>query len=117
MEKDPIKFLHSQQYICRKERREFIILHPVDGNINTFCKVGKFMYKEVFKVTVDSITEAFRNSQNDFSSSYRAKNVRSTSVGDIIKDGINYYMIEGRGFKELQTIDLTPSPQEKYVNT
>lgn len=74
------------------------IYHPLDGKLNTECKHYAYMYECIGTVEANSIVDAFRLSQNDFNEEYASLDRRSTSVGDIITDGDNHYMVKGTGF-------------------
>jgi hypothetical protein len=56
------------------------------------------MYECIGSVEAESIVDAFRLAQNDFNEEYASLGCRSTSVGDIITDGDNHYMVKGKGF-------------------
>ena len=53
-------------------------------------------------IDCNSLEEAFKLSQNDFSERYATLGKRSTSVGDIIVDvrDEKHYFVEGIGFSE-----------------
>ena len=74
------------------------IYHPIDGKLNTQCKYYTYMYECIGFVEANSIVDAFRLAQNDFNEEYASLGHRSTSVGDIMTDGDNHYMVKGTGF-------------------
>jgi hypothetical protein len=43
--------------------------------------------------------------QNDFNEDYAAFGARSTSVGDMILDGNDFYLVKGIGFEYILSID------------
>ena len=83
--------------------KNFRIMHPVGGALNTNMSRGLYEFENVCSIDCESIEEAFRLSQNDFSGRYASLNKRSTSVGDIIVDNdeLIHYMVTGRGFVEI----------------
>lgn len=83
--------------------KNFQILHPVGGAINHNMDRGLYEFEHICSIDCESIEQAFKLSQNDFSERYASLDKRSTSVGDIIIDNttsINY-MVAGRGFIEI----------------
>ena len=67
--------------------KTFEIYHPI-GKMNHVANVESlktFTYKKVGEVLAENIYAAFKEGQN-FNPSYAILGVRSTSVGDIIKD-------------------------------
>lgn len=77
------------------------VLHPINGVLNPLCLRGEYEYEHITTVECESLEEAFRLSQNDFSEEYSSLNKRSTSVGDImIVDGVHYF-ISGISFTEI----------------
>ena len=83
--------------------KQFKILHPVGGVLNTSLKRGIYEYEHICSIDCNSLEEAFRLSQNDFSDRYGSLNKRSTSVGDIIIDTEEWkhYFVDNQGFKEI----------------
>ena len=76
--------------------------------MNHDCEPNKFMYKMVHKLEADSLEDAFKKSQNDFNEEYASKDIRSTSVGDIIMSHEDWqnskcYLVKGIGFEEVYT--------------
>lgn len=83
---------------------DFEIYHPVFGELNSECTPNTHEYEYIGDVEANSLEGAFKNAQNDFNPDYGFLDVRSTSVGDIIKDEDNrYYIVEGIGFKEVDS--------------
>ena len=74
------------------------IYHPIDGQLNTQCEHYKFTYECIGSVEAKHINDAFRLAQNDFNDEYSSLNRRSTSVGDIITNDDNHYMVKSMGF-------------------
>lgn len=83
--------------------KNFRIMHPVGGALNTNMARGLYEFEDICSIDCESIEEAFELSQNDFSERYASLNKRSTSVGDIIVDNdeLIHYMVTGRGFVEI----------------
>lgn len=82
---------------------KYKILHPQNGVLNYQCMRGQFAYKEIAVVKAQSLQDAFKLSQNDFSNEYASLNKRSTSVGDIIIDLTNekHYFVSNVEFTEI----------------
>lgn len=92
--------------------KNFRILHPVGGTLNNDMNRGLHEFEHICSINCESLEQAFKLSQNDFSERYASLNKRSTSVGDIIIDTDDYihYMIAGRGFIEI------PSTVAQYID-
>lgn len=93
------------------------IYHPVKGygtsTLNPFCQTENIIFQKVADVIADNIEEAFIKSQNDFSAKYRKLEIRSTSVGDIIKTEHNeYLMVKSLGFGQVPEMNLTIAEPE-----
>ena len=78
----------------------YSVLHPT-GPMNHDCALDVPFYT-AYKGEVTDLNEAFKLSQNDFSEDYRSHDIRSTSVGDIIRTIDGDYMVMGMGFKKLE---------------
>ena len=83
--------------------KNFRILHPVGGALNHNMERGLYEFEQICSIDCESLEEAFKLSQNDFSDRYASLNKRSTSVGDIIIDvkEEKHYMVSGKGFIEI----------------
>lgn len=81
----------------------YTIFHPSFGALNTECVPGQFEYEQVAEFEAASLEKAFEQAQNDFNHEYEQLGLRSTSVGDIIKDDSDnsYYIVMKIGFKEV----------------
>jgi len=79
--------------------KTYKIYHPIDG-INTDCKITNSEYQLAGVVKAGSLEQAFIFSQ-EFSTQWTSKNLRSTSVGDVITDNHKYYMVKNIGFREV----------------
>jgi hypothetical protein len=92
--------------------KNFKILHPIGGVLNTFMTRGLYEFEQVCSIDCESLEQAFKLSQNDFSDRYASLGKRSTSVGDIIidTDEIIHYMVAGTGFIEI------PSTVAMYID-
>ena len=91
----------------------YSIYHPVDGHLNHMCEPMAYMYELVFTVDADTIDQAFYLCQNDFNEEYRKLNIRSTSVGDIIKaedDDLECSIIKPIGLNKV------PSSWLRYID-
>jgi hypothetical protein len=77
------------------------IFHPINGELNTQCDLASYQYEAVAEVEANSLRDAFYRSQNDFNDEYALAGLRSTSVGDVIKHGNTFYMVNGIGFSEI----------------
>jgi hypothetical protein len=87
--------------------KTFKILHPVGGVLNHNMERGLYEFEAICAIDAESLEQAFKLSQNDFSDVYASLNKRSTSVGDIIIDTDDSvcYMVFGIGFVEIpQTV-------------
>lgn len=82
------------------QEKNYSIWHPLGNVINHECSLKEHDYQLVGSVIASTKEQAFIYSQS-FSSQWENKNIRSTSVGDIITDGEKYYMVKGMGFKEI----------------
>jgi len=87
--------------------------------MNHNCDTNNIIFVEVHSLMAKNLEHAFLNSQNDFNSDYRKKGVRSTSVGDIIRDDNdftekNLYMILGVGYNVVSE-DVTFKLKEECV--
>lgn len=84
----------------------FRILHPENGLLNHNLHTGLYEFEHVCFIDAESLEEAFKLAQNDFSESYASLDRRSTSVGDIIVDLDEqvFYMISGIGFIEIPPV-------------
>lgn len=84
-------------------KREFCIYHNTNKETmfrSTPLKDGeKRDFKYIGAVMASSLEEAFILSQNDFNEEYAEIGVRSTSVGDMILDGNDFYLVKGIGFE------------------
>lgn len=84
-------------------KREFCIYHNTNKETmfrDTPLKDGeKRDFKYIGAVMASSLEEAFILSQNDFNEEYAEIGVRSTSVGDMILDGNDFYLIKMVGFE------------------
>lgn len=80
--------------------KNYTVWHPVGGILNHKCSLTDHEYQLVGNVTASTKERAFIHSQS-FSSQWEKRNLRSTSIGDIISDGDNYYMVKGMGFKQI----------------
>ena len=82
----------------------FEIFHPVFGALNSECTPNTHEYEYICDVEANSLDGAFANAQNDVNPDYAYLDVRSTSVGDIIKDEDNrYHLVKGLGFEEVDS--------------
>jgi len=83
--------------------KNFKILHPFDGSLNHNMDRRLYQFEQICSIDCESLEQAFKLSQNDFSEKYASLGKRSTSVGDIIidTDEMIHYMIAGRGFIEI----------------
>lgn len=88
---------------------KFKIFHPKNGELNITATLGKYYYVLIGEIESDDIHNLYSKLQNDFSPEYRAFEVRSTSVGDVVYDGFTYFMYLGMGVKEVQEEDLRPT--------
>lgn len=78
------------------------IYHPWGGVLNTECVRGQHEYQEVAFVQATSLEQAYFKSQNDFNPQYSKLKIRSTSVGDIIKDPNGVcHMVKPTGYVEV----------------
>lgn len=79
------------------------ILHPIGGSLNHNMARGLYEFENICSIDCESLEEAFKLSQNDFSERYASLGKRSTSVGDIIidTDELIHYMVAGRKFIEI----------------
>ena len=84
-------------------KREFCIYHNTNKETmfrSTPLKDGeKRDFKYIGAVMASSLEEAFILSQNDFNEEYAEIGARSTSVGDMILDGNDFYLIKMVGFE------------------
>ena len=84
-------------------KREFCIYHNTNKETmfrSTPLKDGeKRDFKYIGAVMASSLEEAFILSQNDFNEEYAEIGARSTSVGDVILDGNDFYLVKGIGFE------------------
>ena len=84
-------------------KREFCIYHNTNKETmfrDTPLKDGeKRDFKYIGAVMASSLEEAFILSQNDFNEEYAEIGARSTSVGDMILDGNDFYLIKMVGFE------------------
>jgi len=84
-------------------KREFCIYHNTNKETmfrSTPLKDGeKRDFKYIGAVMASSLEEAFILSQNDFNEEYAEIGARSTSVGDMILDGNDFYLVKGIGFE------------------
>lgn len=89
--------------------RKFSVFHPVNGVMNHNCDTS-LTFTKVCETDQPSINSVFYNTQNDFNMAYKSLKIRSTSVGDIIRDeqANTYFMIEGVGMS-LVTPDKLPT--------
>lgn len=85
------------------QEKNYSIWHPLGNVINHECSHVKHEYQHVGNVTAQNKEQAFINSQR-FSAQWADRNVRSTSVGDIISDGDRHFMVKGMGFQEIDTL-------------
>lgn len=82
----------------------FEIYHPLFGEFNFECTPNTHEYEYVGDVEADSLENAFKNAQNEFNPDYEYLDVRSTCVGDIIKNDNNKcYIVKGVGFEEINS--------------
>lgn len=90
-------------------KREFCIYHNTNKETmfrSTPLKDGeKRDFKYIGAVMASSLEEAFILSQNDFNEEYAEIGARSTSVGDMILDGNDFYLVKGIGFEYVLSID------------
>lgn len=77
---------------------QFHIYHSTGED--RFQEVEKQPRKYAGFVEAENLEEAFRKSQNE-DSEWSNYETRSTSVGDVIQDDDKFYMVRGKGFKEL----------------
>jgi len=92
--------------------KTFEILHPISGCLNTKMSRGLYEFESVCSIDCESLEQAFKLSQNDFSERYASLDKRSTCVGDIIIDKQEdvHYMVSGTGFIEI------PSTVAQYID-
>ena len=82
--------------------KKYHIYHPVKGMLNPGCSRNLYMFDIVAVIEAESLEDAFRRAQNDHSTSkYYEYKKRSTSVGDIISEDDNYYMVMSQGFEQV----------------
>lgn len=90
-------------------KREFGIYHNTNEETmfrSTPLKDGeKRNFKYIGAVMASSLEEAFILSQNDFNEEYAEIGARSTSVGDMILDGNDFYLVKGIGLEYMLSID------------
>lgn len=87
----------------QNKMKNFRILHPIGGTLNTNMERGLYEFEPICSIDCESLEQAFKLSQNDFSERYASLNKRSTSIGDIIIDTDEniHYMVAPRGFTEI----------------
>lgn len=92
--------------------KNFKILHPVNGLLNSLLQRGVYEYEHICSIDCSSLEDAFKLSQNDFSERYTSLDKRSTSVGDIIIDTEEWkhYFVASVGFVEI------PSTVSQYID-
>lgn len=92
-----------------KLKREFGIYHNTNEETmfrDSPLKDGeKRDFKYIGAVMATDINEAWKLAQNDFNEEYAQLGVRSTSVGDMILDGNDFYLVKGIGFEYMLSID------------
>jgi hypothetical protein len=83
--------------------KNFLILHPIGGSLNHNMERGLYEFEQICSIDCESLEQAFKLSQNDFSEKYASLNKRNTSIGDIIIDNDEnaHYMVAGIGFVEI----------------
>ena len=83
--------------------KNFRILHPINGTLNHNMDRGLYEFEQICSIDCESLEQAFKFSQNDFSERYASLGKRSTSIGDIIidTDELIHYMVANRGFVEI----------------
>ena len=90
-------------------KREFGIYHNTNKKTmfrSTPLKDGeKRNFKYIGAVMASSLEEAFMLSQNDFNEEYAEIGARSTSVGDMILDGNDFYLVKMVGFEYMLALD------------
>jgi hypothetical protein len=79
-------------------KTQYHIFHSTGSN--AFEEVEKQPRRYVGFVTANSLDEAFFLSQTD-NSDWAMNEVRSTSVGDVIQQDDQFFMVCGTGFREL----------------
>jgi hypothetical protein len=89
--------------------RTFTLYHATGPN--AFTEVEDQERKYAGWVRATSLEEAFRKSQNT-DKPWFINNCRSTSVGDVIQDGKDRYLVCGSGFKLLGSEDEACLPGE-----
>lgn len=82
------------------DRRKFVIMHPVGGVLNTE-ESTTVQFEKVAEVECHSVGQAFQLAQNDFDANYAKLGKRSTSVGDLIVEGEQVFMVTGLGFVDV----------------
>lgn len=77
------------------------LFHPFDGSINHNTQQVEF--KHICNIQADSLEDAFRKSQNDFSDDYALLDTRSTCIGDMFinYEKMNIYIVDTIGFTEV----------------
>jgi|694.fasta_scaffold17891_23 hypothetical protein len=85
--------------------QKYRVYHPANSELNTFCQLD-IRFKEVANVYANSLDDAFKKAQNDFSLEYEALGIRSTCVGDVIETNGAYRMIMPTGFQRMYDINI-----------
>lgn len=99
----------KQKTIMPTLKKEFGIYHNTNEDTmfqDTPLKEGeKRDFKYIGSVLATDINEAWKLAQNDFNEEYAQLGVRSTSIGDMILDGNDFYLVKGIGFEYMLSID------------
>lgn len=100
---------HKPEDIMPALKREFGIYHNTNEETmfrdNPLKDGEKRDFKYIGAVMATDINEAWKLAQNDFNEEYAQLGARSTSVGDMILDGNDFYLVKGIGFEYMLSID------------
>lgn len=88
----------------------YIIYHSV--SLLRFTEVEIQPREYAGYVYATSLEGAFKESQSDFNPDW---DKRSTSVGDVIQEHDKFFMVCGKGFKELVEPEVEPEEEDDNV--
>lgn len=98
--------------------KTFLIFHPSTGAINHEMKSGVYKYDLIHSLEANSLKDAFKLAQNDFSEEYALLDKRSTCIGDVIvnlDDQRVHHMVAGTGFIDIPRTVITYVPWYSHM--
>lgn len=85
--------------------KKFNIYHPLEGKVNITCLLEEIAYELVATIEAQNLVCSYYRAQTR-DAEYAELAIRNTTIGDIISDNKNIFIVTDKGFKPLKTKQL-----------